>query len=79
MEWPGSVGPAPFNKWGVKGIDEEFNICLLPMISRKSREMLSLYGHYKNGYLPYPGGMWNQPAFYIKAMQIIDAAMQVKD
>jgi len=34
--------------------------------------LLKLYGHYKNGILPFDGGLLKQPNFYIDAMELID-------
>lgn len=79
MELPGSRGKAPFAKWGVRGLEEEFFTCLLPMVTRKSRELIAYHVHYKNGYLPNPGGMLNQPAILPEAMRIIETAINTKE
>ena len=33
--------------------------------------LYSLYNHYKEGFLPKPGGILSQPAIYVQAMNII--------
>ena len=50
----------------------ESKTCLLPMITEFSRQMLSLYGHYKAHVLPLSGGVLEQPNIYAEAMQIIE-------
>jgi hypothetical protein len=39
-----------------------------------SRELLKLHRHYRNGILPVAGGLYDQTAFYVDCMEIIDAA-----
>ncbi len=39
---------------------------------RLSNQLLKLYGHYKNQLLPFAGGLYDQPATYTEAMEIID-------
>jgi len=68
--WPTSRGPAPTELWIVKGVIES-RTCLLPMITAASRGLLALYGHYKNGLLPLAGGVVDQPAAFLQAMDII--------
>ena len=38
----------------------------------ESMQLLSLYKHYKNGLLPVGGGLLDQSAQYLEAMEIID-------
>jgi hypothetical protein len=67
--------PAPFARWKIDGLIES-TTCLLPMITAFSRECLRLYGHYKNGRLPYAGGLYNQPRRYLQAMETLDHGYQ---
>jgi len=39
------------------------------MVTYQSSFFLRLNGHYKNGILPYSGGLLDQPAVYIEAME----------
>ncbi len=34
---------------------------------------LRLYGHYRRGFLPLPGALFEQPHAYVEAMEIIGA------
>lgn len=70
-EIEGSQGPAPFPKWEFNG--EELKTCLLPMITPMSRELLKLHMHYRAGYLPLSGGILDQPAGFLRAMEIIES------
>lgn len=47
--------------------------CLLPMITPESYFLLRLHSHYKQGLLPYAGGLLEQPNFYLEAMEILSA------
>jgi len=44
------------------------------MINGFSDQMIGLYWHYKNGLLPFSGGVMEQPSVYLEAMRIIDSA-----
>ena len=63
--------PAPIKQWVVPGVIES-DICLLPMITDKSRQLLRLYKHYKNQFLPVTGGILDQPNAFLQYMEIID-------
>lgn len=69
---PGSRGPAGFDKWKIPGIIKS-KVCLLPMITDESREWLNLYTHYKNRLLPFAGGIYDQPAAWKQALEIIES------
>jgi len=58
--------------FAIDGLDESYNTCLLPMITKFSALMLKLYGHYKKGLLPFRGGAMEQPNCYLDAMQVIE-------
>ena len=67
------TNPAPIPMFSVTEIGLESRTCLLPMITPQSHEFMRLYGHYRNQLLPYPGGLYDQPALYAEAMEVIDA------
>jgi len=46
--------------------------CFLPMITRQSHQMLRLHRHYTEGFLPQAGGVLDQSAKYVEAMEVID-------
>jgi hypothetical protein len=50
----------------------ESRTCLLPMISEWSRLMVRLWGHYRQHVLPFAGGLMDQPASFMEAMEIIE-------
>ena len=41
------------------------------MITPASREWLRLHEHYRNGILPFAGGLLDQPHAYAEAMQVL--------
>lgn len=45
------------------------------MVSSLSQQFLRLYGHYQKGFLVWPGGMFDQPAAYVDAMETLQATM----
>lgn len=50
--------------------------CLLPMITPESRFWLRLYSHYKKQFLPFAGGILDQPAKYAEAMEVLDSTFR---
>lgn len=64
--------PAPFPMFVLREIGLEARTCLLPMITPLSNQLLRLYSHYKNQLLPHAGGLYDQPAVYTEAMELID-------
>lgn len=67
--------PAPFPMWVIPEIGLESRTCLLPQVTEEARDMLHLYRHYKNGYLPRAGGILDQPAVFMESMALIDAVV----
>ncbi len=55
----------------IKGVIESYT-CFLPMITPQSNELLRLFGHYRKGNLAFSGGLLDQPAAYIEAMELLD-------
>lgn len=45
------------------------------MVTPKSNMLLRLYRHYQNNVLPFAGGILEQPAQYMRAMEIIEGAL----
>jgi len=37
---------------------------------------MRLYRHYRSGWLPYAGGLMEQPNIYLEAMETIDAQVE---
>lgn len=72
--WSDSRGPASFPRWIIPGVIES-RVCLLPMVTEFASNVISMYGHYKAGYLLTAGGMLDQPNPYIEAMEILEATM----
>jgi len=52
------------------------NVCLKPLITQQSIFLLRLHKHYENGMLPYSGGLLDQSAVFIEAMEVIGDALQ---
>lgn len=63
--------PAPFDKW-VLPDGTPSRTCLLPMVTRHTRELLRYYDFYRAGHLPREGGMLNQPNKFIQAIEVIE-------
>lgn len=55
----------------IEGVIES-DVCLLPMITPTSRTFLRIYRHYREGFLPEPGGLLNQRNRVIEAIEILD-------
>lgn len=71
---PGSIGPAPYVKFKIPGVIES-KTCLLPLVDSQTWDILSMYKHYRNGLLPYSGGVLEQPNAYLVAMELISDFM----
>lgn len=65
---------APYPKWRIG--DETFQTCPRFLVTEESAQMLRLYGHYDAGHLPFPGGILDQPAAFVEAVEIIRRAVQ---
>jgi hypothetical protein len=65
--------PASFPMFAIPEIGLESRTCLLPMITPGSRALLGLYTHYKNGLLPFSGGVLDQPGVFGEAMELIES------
>jgi len=51
-------------------------------ISRATPEIITLiraYNHYKNGYLPGPGGIYDQAAKFVRAVDVIGSVIHQHD
>lgn len=60
----------------IDDIGLESRTCLLPMVEDGSRQLLSLFQHYKNGLLPFAGGILDQPAAFGEAMNLIESKIE---
>ena len=69
-DWPKSKGASDYETLDVKGVFES-SVCLKPMVTHLSDQMMGLYKHYENGVLWRSGGISDQPAIYLQAMEII--------
>lgn len=70
-EWPDSQGASIINICSIEGVIES-KVCLLPLITDRSRLFLNLHKHYKNNYLPFSGGLMDQPQLFLEAMEILE-------
>ena len=52
---------------------EETSNCPARMVTDDSREWISLYVHYKAGFLAVAGGALDQPNAYMEGMRLIDS------
>lgn len=77
-ELTNSIGPAAFDLYEIPGVVRS-RVCLLPMVTDWSREMLRLYGHFKNSVFPFSGGVYEQPRRYMQAMEIIDGHLNARN
>lgn len=49
--------------------------CLRKTTPAWAWSMVGLWRHYRNGVLPFAGGLYDQPAGYLLAMEFIDREM----
>lgn len=70
-EWPGSRGPAGYDVCEIPGVLAS-RTCLLPMVTPQAIAIRHLYRHYRNHVLPFAGGLYNQPNYYMQAMTVCD-------
>lgn len=54
---------------------EDIRYCPISRITEETALYIKYYGHYKNGYLPADGGMLDQTARFLRAMEIIDSVI----
>jgi hypothetical protein len=72
--------PAPTPQFVITGaVDLESRTCFLPMITPQSRFLLRLHSHYRNRWLPYAGGLFEQPNYYLEAMELINGVLDRGD
>lgn len=63
--------PAPYDRWRLPD-GTPSRVCLLPMVTDASRELLRLADHYRAGHLPRAGGVLNQPNKFLQALELIN-------
>lgn len=73
--WPGSKGPAPYPMWEIPGVIRT-TTCLKPMVTGEEWKIVSLYRHYKNGFLPREGGLYDQPQIFLEAMATMESQIE---
>lgn len=69
--------PAPYDKWQLPD-GTPSRVCLLPMVTDHTRELLRYADHYRAGFLPWSGGMLAQPNKFIQAIEVITQHAQPK-
>ena len=75
--FPDSIGPANYPIFELDG--EKWNECPLPFVDDFSVHLIGLYSHYKNGLLPFGGGLYDHPKVFLDAMSIIEARLENGD
>ena len=63
------------DKWVIEDVLGETvrsKVCLRQLINDRSLQLLMLHQHYKNGVLPYAGGIFDQYNVFVQGMSIID-------
>lgn len=60
-------------QWNIDG--EDLYVCPKGSAPRWTWLWIKWYGHYKNHLLPVAGGILDQSAKYVEAMEIIDVAI----
>ena len=70
--WPQSVGVAPIDMFEIPNVIKT-NVYLRPMITQASLFYFRLYKHYQKSMFPYSGGLLDQPAVYMQAMELIES------
>ncbi len=69
QEARGCTKPAPIPVFVLDG--ERYFRCPLRIITRQTAEMLRYFRFYNDGYLPVEGGMLDQSAKFVQAIEII--------
>jgi hypothetical protein len=68
--------PARIKQWVIKDargrVQMESDICLLPMITPFSSQIMDLLQHYRQGRFPLGGGVLDQPNAYLEAMRVVE-------
>jgi len=79
-------GEAPIPRWQVEGepifpdghggYSNSTRSCPRRLVNPESVHLLSLFRHYRAGHLYQSGGISDQPAIYLAAMQTIEGALE---
>lgn len=72
------TNPGPPGMIEIRGVIKT-NICLLPMVTPESWELVRLHGHYAKGRVPFSGGVLEQPAAFVRAVEVIEDAIRQGD
>jgi len=54
-----------------KETGEKFYRCPVKLVSEEAWQMLSMYSHYKNGYLPFSGGIFEQSEWFLQRIELL--------
>lgn len=60
---------------GEGGYTAQTNLCPRRMVTDESVFLMSLFSHYRAGHLYQAGGVRDQPARYLQAMQFIEGVV----
>ena len=61
---------SPSVLWNIDG--DDFKVCPKGLVTHASSEWLRYYAHYMNNILPTSGGLLQQTAKFVKAMELIE-------
>ena len=64
--------PGSFPQWEIDGA--HFNVCPKGLVTRDSAEWLRYYSHFSKGIMPVSGGLLENTAKFVEAMEIIEIA-----
>jgi hypothetical protein len=68
-------GFSPIPRWEIRGVIEADRQCPRQRLTGADFNWVELYGHYKAGHLLRAGGIEDQPAIYLEAMQTVAYAI----
>ena len=54
---------------------ERIGCCPLTLVTDDTHRMMAMHTYYKNGYLPVAGGMLDQTEIFVRAMEVIESAI----
>ncbi len=70
-------GVSPIARWEIKGVVEADTVCPRRRVTDDDWYLVDLYQHYVAGHLLHAGGIADQPAIYLDAMQEIAAGIRI--
>jgi len=60
------------DSWHIEGVVEKTRTCARKLVTPQSDYFITLYHHYRRGHFALAGGVTDQPAPYLEAMQELD-------